>query len=148
MREGTWEYQVVARCALADAASLLSDIERQAELHPLITDIRPVDPVDGALRSYAITDGLRWGPLRFRITYHADVLEASASRVVTVARQRPRTTLRNTARLQQDGDAVRIDVTVTMRAPSPLFSYAYRTGRAAHLELAERIRRVLEQVDA
>jgi hypothetical protein len=32
-----------------------------------------------------------------------------------------------------------------MRAPSLLFPYAYRTGKAAHLELAERTREVLER---
>lgn len=144
MREGTWGYEVVARCALPEAVSLLSDIERQGELHPLITKVEPVMAVAGALRSYAITDRLRWGPLSFRITYHADVLAVSDDQVVTVARQRPRTSLRSTVRFRQEGDTVRIAVTVVMRAPTPLFGYAFRTGRAAHLELAQRIREVLE----
>lgn len=145
MREGSWSYEVVARCALADAVSLLSDIERQGELHPLITAVVPVDPAPGALRSYAITDRLQWGPLRFRITYHADVLAVSDEEVVTVARQRPRTSLRSTVRFAPEGEVVRICVTVVMRAPTPLFGYASRTGRAAHLELAGRIREVLER---
>jgi hypothetical protein len=145
VREGSWEYEVVARCALPDAVSLLSDIERQGELHPLVVRVQPVDPAPGALRSYAITDRLRWGPLTFRITYHADVLSVSDDEVVTVARQRPATTLRSTVRFTDEGGAVRIHVTVVMRAPTPLFGYAYQTGRAAHLELAERIREVLER---
>lgn len=144
MREGTWEYEVVARCALADAVALLSDPERQGALHPLITKVVPETPPAGALRSYAITDALQWGPVRFRITYHADVLEVSDAQVVTVARQRPRTTLRSTVRLAPEGEQVRIHVTVRLQAPTPLFSYAYRTGKAAHLELAGRIREVLE----
>jgi hypothetical protein len=144
MREGTWEYEVVARCALADAVALLSDPERQGALHPLITKVVPEPPQAGALRSYAITDALRWGPMRFRITYHADVLEVSDSRVVTIARQRPRTTLRSTTRFTPDGETVRIGVTVRLQAPTPLFAYAFRTGRSAHLELADRLREVLE----
>ncbi len=145
MREGTWDYEVTARCALADAVALLSDVERQGELHPLITKVEAVPPVPGALKSYAVTDRLRWGPVRFRITYHADVLAVSDKEVVTVARQRPRTTLRSTVRFHPEGDTVRIAVTVVLRAPTPLFAYAYRTGRAAHLELAERIRTLLER---
>ena len=146
MREGTWHYEVVARCSVADAVSLLSEVERLGELHPLITRVDRVPAVDGALRSYAVTDRLRWGPLRFRITYHADVVSVSEHEVVTVARQRPRTSLRSTARVEPaaDGRSVRLDVTVVLRAPSPLFGYAFRTGRAAHLDLAERLRGVLE----
>lgn len=145
MREGTWEYGVAARCALDDAVSLLSDIERLGELHPLVTRVVAVPAVDGALRSYDVTDRIRWGPLRLRITYRADVLAVSDSEIVTVARQRPSTRLRSTLRLEQDGDTVRVHVTVVLQAPSPLFPYAYRTGREAHLLLAERIRAVLER---
>ena len=145
MREGTWTYEVVARCALTDALSLLSDIDRLGELHPLITKVEALAPAPGALRSFAVTDRLAWGPFRFPITYLADILAVSESEIVTTARQRPRTVLRSTTRLSQDGDLVRIDVTVTMQAPTLLFSYAYRTGKAAHLELAGRIRTVLER---
>jgi hypothetical protein len=144
MREGTWEYEVVARCALSDAVALLSDVSRQGDLHPLVIKVVEVPAVEGALRSYAVTDQLQWGPLRFKITYHADQLAVSDSEIVTVVRQRPRTRLRITTRFEEQGDTVRIHVTVLMRAPTPLFAYAYRTGRDAHLQLADRIRTVLE----
>jgi hypothetical protein len=39
---------------------------------------------------------------------------------------------------------VHVHVDVELTAPTPLFSYAYREGRKAHLELAGRIRDVLE----
>lgn len=39
---------------------------------------------------------------------------------------------------------MRIVVSTVMRAPTLLFGYAYRTGKAAHLELADRTRDVLE----
>jgi hypothetical protein len=145
VREGTWEYTVTARCVLAEAVSLMSDVERLGELHPLVTKVMPVAPAPLALRSYAVTDKLRWGPLRFPITYHADVISVSELEVVTAARQRPRTTLWITSQFQVDGDRVHIAVTVAMHAPSLLFPYAYRTGKAAHLKLAERIREVLER---
>ena len=146
MREGTWEYGVTARCALADAVSLMSDVERMGEVHPLVTKVVAVPPRPLALKSYDVTDALRWGPLRFPITYQADVLSVSDLEVVTSARQRPRTTLWITSQFQVEGDRVHIAVTVRMRAPSLLFAYAFRTGRAAHLELAERLRVVLERV--
>jgi hypothetical protein len=144
VREGSWGYEVTARCALADAVSLFADIDRLGELHPLIVKVDPVAPADGALRSYAVTDRLRWGPLTFRITYHVDVLAEAVDEVRTFARQRPATTLSSVVTFQQDGDSVRIVVSTVMRAPTLLFGYAYRTGKAAHLELADRIRDVLE----
>ena len=145
MRSGTWGYTIDARCSLDEAVSLLSEVERLGELHPLIVSVKPVPPVDGALRSYKVTDRLQWGPVRFRITYEADVLSVTPGEIRTAARQKPRTTLQSTARLSQGGDVVRIDVQVTMQAPSLLFPYAYRTGKAAHLELAQRIKSVLER---
>jgi hypothetical protein len=145
VREGTWDYAVTARCALADAVSLMSDVDRLGEIHPLITKVVEVDAAPGAMRSYAVTDKLQWGPVRFPITYRADIISVSDDEVVTAAAQKPSTTLRITSRFRVDGELVHIDVSVRMRAPSLLFGYAYRTGKAAHLELAQRIQAVLER---
>jgi hypothetical protein len=136
---------VTARCALADAISLMADVERLGEVHPLVTKVVPIPAAPLVLRSYEVTDRLRWGPLRFPITYQADVVSVSDIEVVTAARQRPRTSLWITSQFQVQGERVHIGVTVLMRAPTLLFPYAYRTGKAAHLELAERIRDVLER---
>jgi hypothetical protein len=144
-REGAFDYTVRARCAAADAVALLSDFTRHCELHPLIVSVREETAAPGALRSFAITDRLRWGPLTVPITYHADVLVADPDEVVTVARQSPRTTVRNHTRLRTGPDGtVVIDVRITLTAPSPLFRYAFRQARAAHAELAERLRVALE----
>jgi hypothetical protein len=124
--------------------ALLSDVTRQGELHPLITKVEERPPVDGALRSYAITDRLELGPIPFRITYSADTLSITDTEVVTVARQRPRTTLRNRTTVTPTDGGVHVHVDVELRAPSLLFRYAFRQGRTAHLQLAERIRTVLE----
>jgi hypothetical protein len=145
VREGSWEYGLTARCALADAVSLMADVERLGEVHPLIVKVVEVERMPTAMRSYAVTDRLQWGPFRFPITYHADVISVSDLEVVTTARQRPKTTLWITSQFQVEGDLVHIAVSVRMRAPSLLFPYAYRTGKAAHLELAGRLREVLER---
>jgi hypothetical protein len=144
VRTGTWSYDVDARATPAAALALLSDISRQGELHPLITRVEELPPVDGAVRSYAITDALKLGPVPFRITYHADTLSVTDREIVTVARQRPRTTLRNRTTLTPSATGVHVHVDVELTAPGPLFRYAFRTGRKAHLQLAERIRATLE----
>lgn len=144
MRTGSWSYDIDARATADEAMALLSDITRQGELHPLITDVEERPPVDGALRSYAITDRLQLGPVPFRITYLADTLSISDSEVVTVARQRPRTTIRNRTTVTPTDGGVHVHVEVELRAPSLLFGFAFRQGRAAHLQLAGRIRTALE----
>ncbi|MFU8850058.1 SRPBCC family protein [Micromonospora sp. SL1-18] len=141
----SFSYTVQARCTRADALALLSDLTRQGELHPLIVRVRPLPPRPGALASYAITDRLELGPLHFPVTYQADVLVATEDEVETVARQQPATTVRNHTRLlDEPGGVVRIDVEITLSAPAPLFGYAFRQARAAHLGLASRLRAALE----
>lgn len=143
VRTGTWSYDVDASATPAQALALLSDITRQGELHPLISKVVELPPAEGALRSYAITDTLRLGLLPFRITYAADTISISDDEIVTVARQRPRTTIRNRTTLTPHGTGVHVHVEVELTAPTLLFRYAFREGRKAHLELAERLRVVL-----
>ncbi len=138
--QDTFRYAIQTRCVLADALRLLADIERQRDLHPLIVRVQPRSPRAGALRSYTVTDRLTWGPLRFRINYQADVLRVAEDEVVTVAQQWPGTTVRNRTRLHREADGlIRIEVEITLRAPRPLFRYAFRQARAAHLALASRL---------
>ena len=138
-RSGTFTYTIEAPCEAETAVALLADPRRSGELHPLIQSVAEVTPQPGAIASYRITDLLPLGPLRLRIVYEADVITVTATDVVTVARQRPGTTVRNTTRVAEGAAGVVIDVTITLTAPTLLFRYAFRTARAAHLELGARI---------
>lgn len=144
-KQDVFQYTVQARCGRDEAVRLLTDLSAQADLHPLIVRVRPRPPRAGALYSFTISDRLAWGPFRFRTSYQADVLSASEDEVVTVARQWPNTTVRNHARLSSGPDGVTtIDVQITLAAPGPLFAYAFRQARTAHLALAARIRHHLD----
>ncbi|RKR87506.1 hypothetical protein BDK92_1784 [Micromonospora pisi] len=144
-KQDVFQYTVQAKCGRGEAVRLLTDLAAQADLHPLIIRVQPRPPRPGALRSYTISDRLAWGPVRFRTTYQADVLSATEDEVVTVARQWPNTTLRNHARLRSDMDGVTtIDVQITLAAPAPLFAYAFRQARTAHLALGARLRDTLD----
>lgn len=101
------------------------------------------------MRSYAITDRLRWGPFTFPITYTADVLTDGPEEVTTVARQKPRTTVHNHTRVRPapDGETL-IDVEITLTAPTPLFPYAFRQAQAAHRQLAARMATALAAASA
>jgi hypothetical protein len=144
VRTGTWDYTIDAAATPEAAHALLSDLTRQGELHPLIVKVVERPPAPGALATYAITDVLRLGPVPFRITYVADQVSVSDGLIETVAHQKPGTTIRNRTTIAATPTGVRIEVHVELTAPSLLFSYAYKQGRAAHLELAQRIQRVLE----
>lgn len=143
VRTGSWSYDVEAPCAPGEALALLSDITRQGELHPLIIHVEELPARDGAVRSFAVTDQLKLGPIPFRITYSADTLSITDSEVVTVARQKPRTTIRNRTTVSAAADGTHVHVDVQLTAPTLLFPYAFREGRKAHLALADRIRQVL-----
>ncbi|MFC3500677.1 SRPBCC family protein [Micromonospora krabiensis] len=146
LRRDSFSYTVQARCARDDAVALLSDLGRQGELHPLIVRVRQLPPRPGARASYVINDRLAAGPVRFRTSYRADVLVIADDEIVTVARQWPATTVRNQTRLREEpGGLVRIDVEITLTAPAPLFGYAFRQARAAHLALAARLGALLDR---
>ncbi|WP_243706457.1 SRPBCC family protein [Micromonospora sp. KC721] len=146
VRRETFSYTVRARCSQADAVALLSDLSRQEELHPLILRVRELPPRPGARASYAVTDRLELGPLHFPVTYQADVLLVTDDEIIVEARQQPGTTVRNHTRLRTEDGLLRIDVEITLAAPAPLFGYAFRQARAAHLGLASRLGDVLDRL--
>ncbi|GIH17738.1 SRPBCC family protein [Rugosimonospora africana] len=148
MRHGSFRYDIDARCGLAEAVALMADVPRLAAIHPLAVEARELEPSPGILRSTAITSRLALGPLRFRITYRADVLSVTEDEVITVARQRPATVLRNHTRLHQDGDGVvHIRVEIAFESPYLLFPYGFRQAQYAHRGLARGITAVLEGRD-
>jgi hypothetical protein len=145
-RSGTFTYTIEAPCGAATAVALLGDPRRSGELHPLIQSVGAVAHQPGAIASYRITDLLPLGPLRVRIVYEADVITMTDAEVVTVARQRPATTVRNETHVAETVGGVAITVTITLTAPTLLFGYAFRTARTAHLELGARIARRLTEL--
>jgi len=145
-REGTFSYTAAGSCDLPTAMALLSDLTRQGELHPLIIGVEPLAVSPGAVASYAITDRLTIGPIAFRIRYFADVLAVTSDDIRTVARQSPATTVTNHTHVAATRDGVTVAVDVTLRAPTLLFAYAFRTARTAHLALGERISARLDEL--
>jgi hypothetical protein len=79
------------------------------------------------------------------VTYQDDVVAVTEDRVVTVARQWPYTKVCNDTRLREVREGtVEIDVEIGLTAPAPLFAYAFRQARTAHLALGTRLRAVLD----
>lgn len=145
MRQGEYRYSIDVTCRADHAVALFADIPRLVSVHPLVIGTRELPTAPDALHSYAVTDRLALGPLRFRITCRADVLEADDRHVSTRARQRPSTTLLSRTQVTDAGDGVtHIDVTVTVATFSLLFPDTLRTAQAAHLRMAEGAKKLLE----
>lgn len=144
-RQGEYRYSIDVRCRAERAVALFADIPRLVSVHPLVIGTRELPPAPDALHSYSVTDRLALGPLRFRITYRADVLEAGDGRVTTRARQSPSTTLLSRVHVTQTIESVaHIDVSVTVTTFGLLLPYTLRTARSAHLRMAEGAKGLLE----
>lgn len=99
-------YSIDASCPTERAVALFADIRRLISVHPLMIGTRELPAAPAALHSYSVTDRLAVGPLRFRITYRADVLEAGDGRVTTRARRNPSTTLLSRVHVTQTSESV------------------------------------------
>jgi hypothetical protein len=142
-RTGTFRYHFDAGRDLAVAVERLSDMATHAAAHPLIVAVRTVPPPLGAIRRYHVTDRIALGPVRFRITYTADLVTVTGDRVIFLAHQWPAVTVRNDIALSRAGDRVRADVEIAMTAPTAMFGSAFRQARRAHLTLADHLARAL-----
>ena len=145
-RTGTFRYRVDAGTDRAAAVKVFSELSEHADLHPLIVEVREVRPAPkGCVRRFLISDRIPFGPVTIPITYVADVISVADDRIVTVARQKPATTLRNVTLLSEVDGTIKADVEVTMTAPTPLFRFAFRQAEQAHNELAGRLSSLLSK---
>lgn len=143
---GNFHYDIRAHCAMEDAVALMADVPRLTSRHPLAVATAELPPGEGVLRSTAVTSRLKLGPLRWHITYRADVLKVSEDEVVTVAHQSPRTTLVNTARFTaEEGGITHISVDISYESPRILFAYGFGKAQYAHRGLAQGIKEMLEE---
>ena len=141
----SFSYSVTTHCPPERAAAVLADIGHQRAVHPLIIDIQEQPPRPGALRSYRITDRVPFGPVRLRVTYAADLLSAAPNEVVSLARQRPATTVRNRTLIARRPNLTEITVEITITAPRLLQPYVVRQARRAHAAVARRLGPYLDQ---
>lgn len=146
MKTGNFEYAITARCNRTAALPILAEFKDLNQLHPLVLHVKQLQPQAGVLRSYQITDQLRWGPFAFKLRYQADVLHASDEEIITKAYHSMQTTIQSRTTLQQDGPFTHIQVKMTMTFPSLLFDYAFQQGKTAHTEFAVKLKKHLESL--
>ena len=144
MKQGTFEEEIVIRTDVKTAIGLISDYSQHTKVHPLIEKVeRAKDEPEGVHR-YFITDGLQWGPFRFKIKYRADILSVSEDTVHTEAYQSPGTYVTNVTKVTPEKNGVLLHETITLKAPDLLFGYAFNQARTSHHEMLTRIKDYLE----
>jgi hypothetical protein len=147
-REGTFEQEVFIRAPAARILDFLVDHTNHPQFHPLIIAVREVPAPPPALRRFLITDQLVWGPVHFKVTYRADVLQAGNGEMLTEAFQSPGTYVTNHSTFTAQAGGTRLHETIRLRAPDLLFGYAFRQAQSSHAELMLALKRVLEQPGA
>ena len=97
------------------------------------------------MERFVITDQLQWGPLKFKIKYRADIVSVTQDTVHTEAYQSPGTYVTNITKVSPTDNGVTLRATVTLRAPSLLFGYAFEQAQSSHEEMLRRIKAYVER---
>jgi carbon monoxide dehydrogenase subunit G len=127
--------------------TFLTDLHRYRALHPLIERIEdlPSAPERPGARRYRVIDRLRFGPLRFRTAYIAEVEPTSPTEVHGTAWQNPGVEVHTRYRVSPSPEGTTLREEAVVKAPCLLLGYVRRQARAAHRETLEKLKTHLER---
>jgi hypothetical protein len=144
MKQGTFEKEIFIQADAKSVINIIADYSNHHKIHPLIIKVeRDIDAPEH-IRRYFITDGLHWGPFKFRIKYQADIINVTGDTVHTEAYPSLGTTVINVTKVTPQDNGVLLHETITLKAPDLLFGYAFQQASAAHEEMLKRIKAFIE----
>ncbi|GAB1471442.1 hypothetical protein MASR2M66_23200 [Chloroflexota bacterium] len=144
MKQGSFEKNIFIKSDAKTTIELISDYSQHHKIHPLIEKVEHAADAPAGVRRYFITDGLKWGPFKFKIKYQADIISVTEDTVHTQAYQSPNTYIENITKITPAQNGVDLHETITMKAPNLLFNYAFQQAQTAHEEMLKRIKNYLE----
>jgi hypothetical protein len=145
MRQGTFEHEIFIEAEPGRIVDFLVEHTNHPRFHPLIVAVREITPPPpGVLRRFVITDQLAWGPVHFKIKYRADVLRAAENELLTEAYQSPGIHVMNHSTFTPANGGTRLHETITLKAPTLLFNYAFEQARRSHAVLVRGLKQVIE----
>jgi len=144
MKQGIFEKEIHIQADAATVIHLIADYSQHHKIHPLIEKVERASAEPAGVRRYFITDRLQWGPFQFKIKYRADIITVTEDTVHTEAYQSPQTFITNLTRVTPEGEGVRLHETITLKAPTLLFGYAFQQAQSAHEEMLKRIKAFIE----
>jgi hypothetical protein len=145
MKQGTFEKEIFIHATVPAVIAVISNYSQHDRIHPLIEKVERAQVSPPGVERFLITDNLQWGPFKFKIKYQADILSVTQDTVHTEAYQSPNTRVTNISTVKPSGDGVILHETITMRAPTLLFGYAFRQAQMAHEELLKHIKDFVER---
>ena len=144
MKQGIFEKEIFIKSDVASVIRVISNYDQHHKIHPLIEKVERAEQSPPGVQRFLITDRLRWGPLKFRVKYQADIVSVAGDTVHTEAYQSPNTYVTNISKVTPAQGGVILHETITMRAPALLFGYAFEQAQTAHEELLNRIKAFVE----
>ncbi len=144
MKQGIFEKEIFIQSDVKTVIDLIADYSQHHLIHPLIEKVERAKDEPAGVRRYFITDGLRFGPFKFKIRYQADIISITDNTVHTQAYQSPNTYVENVTKLTAAQNGVLLHETITMKAPDLLFGYAFQQAQTAHEEMLKRIKTFIE----
>ena len=145
MKQGIFEKEIFIQSDVKSVIDLIADYSQHHQIHPLIEKVERAKNEPQGVRRYFITDNLQWGPFKFKIKYQADIISVTENMVHTQAYQSPNTYIENVTNVTPSQNGVILHETITMKAPSLLFNYAFQQAQAAHEEMLKRIKIFVEK---
>ncbi len=144
MKQGSFEKEISINSDVKTVVDLIADYSQHHKIHPLIEEVERAKEEPAGVRRYFITDNLQWGPFKFKIKYQADIISVTEDTIHTEAFQSPGTTVTNVTKITPSQNGVILHETITMKAPTVLFGYAFKQAQTAHEEMLKRIKRFIE----
>lgn len=145
MKQGSFEKEIFIQTDIKTVVDLIADYSQHHKIHPLIEKVERAKDEPAGVRRYFITDNLKWGPLKFKIKYQADIISVTENTVHTEAYQSPNTSVTNFTKITPAQNGVILHETITMKAPNLLFGYAFQQAQTAHEEMLKRIKSFIER---
>lgn len=147
MKQGTFEKEIFIQSDAANVINVIADYSNHHRIHPLIIKVDRAKEEPEGVKRYFITDSLALGPFKFKIKYQADIIAVTEDTVHTEAYQSPNTFVTNLTKVTPKDNGILLHETITMKAPSLLFGYAFKQAESAHEEMLKRIKAFVESSD-
>jgi hypothetical protein len=150
MAERTFEQSIEIAVPPPLVQEFLGDLHRHRDLHPLIEriDDLPGHPARPTVRRYRVTDLMRLGPIRYRISYIAEIDRVAPDLLLGAAWQSPGIEVRTRYRIMPAADGTLVHEEVRLKASFLLVDYARRQAEAAHRETLAKLKLLLESDSA
>lgn len=144
MKQGTFEKELFIQSDARTVMDVLADYSQHHKIHPLIVKVERAKNEPSGVKRYFITDGLQWGPFKFKIKYQADIIAVTGDTIHTEAHPSLGTSVTNVTRITPKENGVTLHETITISAPNILFDYIFKQAEAAHTEMLQRIKKFVE----